>query len=83
MVMTGGETELPGGGTFVDRNTFYDIGDEGWKWKKDRSFDGGQTWIEGVVLIEARRASDPDPTSRADPADPVRPPRPAPRGLRQ
>lgn len=55
MVMTGGEGK-DSRGAFIDRNTFYDIGDNGWKWRKDRSYDGGKTWIEGVGFIEATRA---------------------------
>jgi hypothetical protein len=54
MVMTGG-----GGrdavGEFVDRNTFYDIRKDSWSWRKDRSYDGGKTWNEGVGFIEATR----------------------------
>lgn len=51
MVMTGGEGVDPQGRSFMDRNTFYDIGDDAWKWRKDRSFDGGETWIDGVAFI--------------------------------
>lgn len=55
MVMTGGTGE-DANGAFTDRNTFYDITDNSWKWRKDRSYDGGQTWNEGVGFIEATRA---------------------------
>lgn len=55
MVMTGGETVDPQGRSILDRNTFYDIGPDAWKWRKDRSFDAGATWLEGVVHVEARR----------------------------
>lgn len=54
MVMTGGEGSSPNG-DFVDRNTFYDITADGWKWRKDRSFDGGESWFEGVAHITATR----------------------------
>jgi hypothetical protein len=27
-----------------------------WRWRKDRSHDGDQTWIEGVGFIEAPRS---------------------------
>lgn len=56
MVMTGGEGR-DSRGEYVDRNTFYEITANGWRWRKDRSYDGGKTWIEGVGHIEARRAS--------------------------
>lgn len=55
MVMTGG-----GGkdnfGDFVDRNVFYEIQSDSWRWRKDRSYDGGENWIEGIGFIEATRA---------------------------
>ncbi len=53
--MLGGEGSDPHG-SFVDRNVFYDITAEAWKWRKDRSYDGGKTWLEGVAFVEARRA---------------------------
>jgi hypothetical protein len=56
MVMTGGEGKGPNG-DFIDRNTFFDIAADSWSWRKDRSFDGGETWIEGVAFIEAMRAN--------------------------
>lgn len=55
MVMTGGEG-TDSRGPYVDRNTFHDIGPDGWSWRKDRSYDGGETWVEGVGLIDAVRA---------------------------
>jgi hypothetical protein len=58
MVMTGGEGRDPRG-EYLDRNTFYDIGPNGWKWRKDRSYDGGETWFEGVGFIEAVRTQSP------------------------
>jgi hypothetical protein len=55
MVMTGGEgTDQRG--DFVDRNTFYEITEDSWRWRKDRSWDGGETWFEGVGFIEATRS---------------------------
>ena len=42
-------------GEFLDRNIFYNIRDDGYSWKKDRSYDNGLTWNEGVFLIEATR----------------------------
>lgn len=55
MVMMGGEGK-DNFGDFIDRNTFYDIGPDSWSWRKDRSYDGGETWIEGVGFITATRA---------------------------
>lgn len=67
MVMVGGEGE-DARGAFIDRNVFYDIGADAWKWRKDRSWDGGESWLEGVAHIEARRrgarpAAPPTPAS--------------------
>lgn len=42
-------------GEFVDRNTFYEIGSDGWRWREDRSYEGGKTWAEGIGFIEAGR----------------------------
>lgn len=61
MVMTGNEERDRAGREYVDRNVFHEIGEDSWKWRKDRSFDGGQTWIEGVAFIEARRAGTTPP----------------------
>ncbi len=56
MVMIGGEGRDRGGRDYVDRNVFHEIRSDSWKWRKDRSFDGGKTWVEGVSFIEARRS---------------------------
>ena len=56
MVMTGGEGE-DARGAFVDRNVFYEIEQDRWRWRKDRSWDGGESWIEGIGYIEATRRS--------------------------
>lgn len=52
--MTGGEGR-DARGACIDRNTFHDIADDRWSWRKDRSYDGGKTWIEGVGFIDATR----------------------------
>jgi hypothetical protein len=55
MVMIGGKGTDPNG-DYVDRNTFYEITTDRWRWRKDRSYDGGKSWTEGVGFIEATRA---------------------------
>jgi hypothetical protein len=55
MVMIGGEG-TDARGDFIDRNVFYDISADRWSWRKDRSYDGGATWKEGVGFIEAKRS---------------------------
>lgn len=55
VIMTGGEGTDPRG-TYVDRNVFYDISADGFRWRKDRSYDGGESWVEGIGFIEATRA---------------------------
>ena len=59
MVMTGGERLDGQGRPILDRNTFYEIGTGSWKWRKDRSFDGGETWIDGVAHIHCRKSAEP------------------------
>jgi hypothetical protein len=54
MVMTGGEGK-DARGEYVDRNTFYDIAQDSWSWRKDRSYDGGKSWVEGIGYIHATR----------------------------
>ena len=54
MVMTGGAGK-DANGAFTDRITFYNISENSWSWRKDRSYDGGKTWNEGVGFIEATR----------------------------
>lgn len=56
MVMIGGEG-ADRAGDYVDRNVFYEITPDHWRWRKDRSHDGGKTWTEGIGYIEATRMS--------------------------
>lgn len=68
MVMTGGEDVDGMDRAFLDRNTFHDIGAHGFSWRKDRSFDGGETWIEGVSVIHCRDGgADADTDSPPEP----------------
>ena len=54
MVMIGGRGR-DSVGEYLDRNTFHNISANHFDWKKDRSYDGGKTWIEGVATIAADR----------------------------
>ena len=57
MIMVGGEGVDRQNRSFIDRNTFYDLSEKSWKWVKDRSFDGGESWFEGVARIDCRFAT--------------------------
>lgn len=54
MVMTSEPRHDAKGRPFLSRNVFHDISNDAWRWRQDRSFDGGETWLEGVAVIEAR-----------------------------
>ena len=56
MVMTGSGTDARG--AFVDHNIFYDITSESWSWRKERSWDDGETWTT-VGHIHAARSPEP------------------------
>ncbi len=58
MVMTGEGTDARGR-RYIDRNTFYEITDGSWRWRKDRSFDDGATWLEGVARTRCFTPYDP------------------------
>ena len=55
VVMTMVSPERDASGLYIDRNTFHNISKSSWSWRKDRSYDGGKTWTEGIFLIEAVR----------------------------
>ena len=59
MVMTGEGVDAQER-RFVDRNVFHEIEDHSFKWRKDRSYDGGESWIEGVARIECRAPHSPE-----------------------
>lgn len=42
-------------GDFVDRIVFTEIEKDSFTWKMDRSYDGGESWIEGVAVNRATR----------------------------
>jgi hypothetical protein len=45
------------GRAYVARMRFHDITPTGFKARQDRSLDGGKTWEEGVLTIEAKRVA--------------------------
>ena len=45
----------PDGKPVVSRTRFYDITPTGFRFQQDRSADGGKTWTEGALKIEAKR----------------------------
>jgi hypothetical protein len=59
MVMIGGEG-TDARGPYIDRNVFHDITPDHWQWRKDRSYDGEKTWVEGIGYIDATRVSGPE-----------------------
>jgi hypothetical protein len=42
-------------GSFLNRETYYDITENQWKMKSDRSFDNGVTWVAGSYEMTANR----------------------------
>jgi len=42
-------------GPFINRETYYDISENSFKIKSDRSYDGGKTWQPGIYAIAAIR----------------------------
>lgn len=45
------------GKAFVARATFFDITLTSFRYQQDRSYDGGRSWDEGVLRIEAKRVA--------------------------
>lgn len=48
-------------GAFLNRETYFDITDNRWRMKSDRSFDNGETWIKGrydMIATRSRIATD-------------------------
>jgi hypothetical protein len=45
------------GKPYMSRTRVYDIRPNSFKWQQDRSTDGGRTWTEGTLRIEAKRVS--------------------------
>ena len=42
-------------GAYTDRIRFHDIGADAFMWRMSRSYDGGQTWIEDMTIVQATR----------------------------
>ncbi|MCB0277888.1 MAG: hypothetical protein KDD94_00190 [Calditrichaeota bacterium] len=42
-------------GEYIQKILFYDIEADSFKWKADRSYDNGATWIEDRVILEMKR----------------------------
>jgi len=56
MLVTAQGTDAEGH-AYVSRGRYYDITPDGFKFQQDRSLDGGRTWTEGAVRIEAKRVA--------------------------
>lgn len=55
-----GEFHFDGKGTegqyqFLEKIVFYDIKKDSYKWKMDRSYDGGNNWIKNFFSYEAKK----------------------------
>ena len=45
------------GKPYIARTRFFDITANGFKYQQDRSYDGGKTWDEALLRIEAKRVA--------------------------
>ena len=50
------EASNPRDGEFLNRETYFDISENQWRMKSDRSYDGGKTWIKGAYEMTATRS---------------------------
>ena len=42
-------------GQYQDRIRFHDIAADSFSWRMSRSYDGGETWIEDIMVADATR----------------------------
>ncbi len=56
MHQSGGGTDAEGK-AYVTRTRFYDISADRFRFQQDRSYDGGKTWTDGYLRIEAKRVA--------------------------
>ncbi len=42
-------------GEYIERITFYDISEDQYSWKSDKSYDGGKTWLAKFFSYTAKR----------------------------
>lgn len=47
-----------GGGQFLERARYFDISEDSYEFELSRSYDGGETWIENMNLIHAKRIAE-------------------------
>ena len=50
------EASNPRDGAFLNRETYFEITDNRWRMKSERSFDNGETWIKGQYEMIATRS---------------------------
>lgn len=42
-------------GDYIDQIFFYNMSSKGFKWRMNRSYDGGKTWIKNMRMVDAVR----------------------------